>query len=153
MILLDSDVLVIDLRYLRDARYAGNRRFLDHALANRLTLGITSHTLLEIIGLSSFNIPVTDIPTLVASIPARYSLQVIPDPVGFPDYAHCRVQDVLHQMTLRMALGDAVNAVQINKFAAYANCLLTWNAKHYQGKLPIPVLTPEQWWQQHQPAP
>lgn len=153
MILLDSDVLMIDLRYLRDARYAGNRRFLDHARAKRLPLGITSHTLLEIVGLSSFNISAADIPTLAALIPARYAIQVIPDPARFPDYAQCQVPDVLNQMALRMALGDAVNAVQINKFATYADCLLTWNAKHYHGKLPIPVLTPEQWWQQNPRTP
>jgi len=52
----------------------------------------------------------------------------------------------------RMALGDAVNAVQIGQFVAHAECLLTWNAKHYQGKLAIPALTPEEWWQQNQPA-
>jgi hypothetical protein len=35
MILLDTDVLIIDLRYLRDARFAANRRYLDHCQLNR----------------------------------------------------------------------------------------------------------------------
>lgn len=48
-------------------------------------------------------------------------------------------------MGRRMALGDAVQAVQIQRHAAGADCLLSWNAKHFAGKLPIPVYTPEEW--------
>jgi len=38
-----------------------------------------------------------------------------------------------------MSLADAVQAVQIARFAGHADCLLTWNARHFQGKLTIPV--------------
>lgn len=47
-----------------------------------------------------------------------------------------------------MSLGDAVQAVQIAKYASLADCLLTWNAKHFQGKLVLPVHTPVEWLQQ-----
>ena len=54
-------------------------------------------------------------------------------------------------MTQKMALGDAVQAVQIRMFAPHADALLTWNAKHFKGKIVIPVLTPEEWLQQQPP--
>ena len=52
--------------------------------------------------------------------------------------------ELLTQMaTQMMALGDAVQAVQIRRYAHDAQCLVTWNARHFQGKVAIPVLTPE----------
>jgi len=48
-------------------------------------------------------------------------------------------------MQLQMSLGDAVQAVQIAHNASHAQCLLSWNAKHFSGKMAIPVLTPEDW--------
>jgi hypothetical protein len=44
-----------------------------------------------------------------------------------------------------MALGDAVQAVQIDRYARHASRLLTWNARHFIGKLAIPVQTPQDW--------
>ena len=38
-----------------------------------------------------------------------------------------------------------VQAVQIASFASASECLLTWNARHFVGKLVVPVFTPQQW--------
>lgn len=151
MIVLDTDVLILDLRFPRDARFANNRRFLEYA-KNRLPLAMTCHGLLEVIGKLSFSVQQADILKLTNQLPHQYGFQVVPHPTLLSDYAACSVGDVLAAIGERMALGDAVNAVQIVKFMPTANCLLTWNAKHYQGKLAIPVLTPDEWWQQNQPA-
>jgi hypothetical protein len=48
-------------------------------------------------------------------------------------------------MTTKMSLGDAVQAVQIADFKPDADLLLTWNAKHFLGKVAIPVMTPGDW--------
>jgi hypothetical protein len=152
VIILDTDILIIDLQFPRGARFARNRQFLDHAAAAVLPLAITCQTLLEVVGKYSFNIRQTDIPKLAALIPAQYGLAVVPDPAQFPEYANCAVADLLSQMRHRMALGDAVNCVQIAKFAPGAQCLLTWNARHYQGKLTVMSLTPEEWLLQNPPA-
>jgi hypothetical protein len=90
---------------------------------------------------------------LADQLPRRYGLQVLPDVQLVPEYAGCTVADVLAAIANRMALGDAINAVQIAKFVAAASSLLTWNAKHYQGKLAIPALTPAEWLQTNQSAP
>ncbi len=39
------------------------------------------------------------------------------------------------------------------QFAADAVCLLTWNARHFQGKVVVPVLTPEDWLRQQGAIP
>jgi len=153
VILLDTDVLIIELRFPRDARYAANRRFLDFAAAQALPLAITTQTLLEVVGKFSFKVRLSDIPKLAAKIPRQFVVLVVPSPTQFPGYANCTIADLLKAMEKRMALGDAVNAVQTAAFAPQASCLLTWNAKHYQGKLVIPALTPEEWWQANQPKP
>ena len=37
-------------------------------------------------------------------------------------------------------------------FAPPATALLTWNAKHFRGRLGLPVLTPDEWLNQQPPA-
>ena len=49
------------------------------------------------------------------------------------------------QIAKKMSLGDAIQVAQIVKYAPGASCLVTWNAKHFLGKLAIPVLTPAEW--------
>jgi hypothetical protein len=152
VIVLDTDILILDLRFPRDPRHFGNRRFLEHG-KKHLSLGMTCHSMLEVIGKLSFSVTPADIPKLAVQIPIQYGLKVAPDLDAGVDYASCSVGEVLMAIQKRMSLGDAVHAVQIEKFCPAAACLITWNAKHYQGKLNIPALTPEEWWQQHQPSP
>ncbi len=152
MILLDSDVLILDFRYKRDPRYPVNRRVLGQILSGQVLGGITSHTLLEVVGNMSFNVPSADVPLLPALLAVQYNLLVLPDPGAAPDYAGCTVPELIAQMGVKMSLGDAVQAVQIARFARNAQCLLTWNAKHFMGKIAIPVLTPQEWLNQQQPG-
>jgi hypothetical protein len=153
VIVLDTDILIIDLQFQRDIRFADNRRLLDHARLAALPMAITCQTLLEVVGKYSFHVRQSDISKLAAKVPIQYGVRVLPDPSTNPEYASCTVGEVVAQMTQRMGLGDAVNAVQIAKFAAGATCLLTWNARHYQGKLVVPVQTPEEWLRQNLPLP
>jgi hypothetical protein len=56
-------------------------------------------------------------------------------------------------MAEQMALGDAVQAAQITRYAPNALALLTWNARHFTGKVAIPVLTPQEWLNQQAGQP
>jgi hypothetical protein len=148
VILLDSDVLLIDQRYRNDPRYSLNRQAIEFAQANSISLGMTAQAILEVIGILSFNISPSATPGLPAMLMSLYGLTVRPDLTAHPDYAGCTVSDVLTQMATQMALGDAVQAVQVACHSRDAQCLLTWNARHFQGKIVIPVLTPEEWLRQ-----
>lgn len=145
MILLDADVLLVDLRYPGDAKFPTNRSALERIRADRLMAAVTSQALLEIVGILSFNLSPQRVPRLAHQLCLQYQLSVIPDLNSHPTYAGCTVQQLLDQMTCRMALGDAVQAIQIASYGARAECLLTWNARHFAGKLAIPALTPEEW--------
>jgi hypothetical protein len=149
--LIDTDVLVIDHRYQRDPKHSRNRQAIDQLHQDGHEVGITCHALLEAVGIVSFSTPVADIPGLPSFFVNRYRLKVFPDPVVFQSYAQIITDDVVTQMATQMSLGDAVQAVQIRMFAPYADALLTWNAKHFKGKIAIPVLTPEEWLQQQPP--
>lgn len=153
MILLDSDILLIDQRYQNDPRYSLNRQAVEFAKANSVSLGITAQALLEVIGILSFNVSPPLVPTLPSALISLYALTVRPDFQTHPDYAGCSVTDLITQMTTQMALGDAVQAVQIARYASDAECLLTWNARHFQGKIAVAVLTPEEWLRQQSAIP
>ena len=145
MILLDSDVLLLDLRYRNDPKSAVNRQALQQLRAANLALGITSQALLEVVEILSFNIPAGDIPLLPGLLCSQYRLSVRPDFHLHPEYAGCKVPELVTQMGRQMALGDAVLAVQVARHAPSATCLLTWNARHFARKMTIPALTPEDW--------
>jgi hypothetical protein len=151
VIVLDADVLVIDLSHPGDPNHALNRRFLDYVAANKVERGITTQGLLEVIGKRSFQTPVALIPRLPASILALYGLKLIPDLTAVPEYAGCTFDEVVTQIGTQMSLGDAVMAVQIAKFAPTASALVTWNAKHFRGKLVVQVMTLEEWLLQQTP--
>ncbi|MBW3541232.1 MAG: hypothetical protein KY476_13270 [Planctomycetes bacterium] len=95
--------------------------------------------------LLSFNLSAARVPTLPSLLTRQYGLVTVPDLHQQPDYAGCTVPELLAQISRQMSLGDAVQAVQIEKYEPTATCLLSWNAKHFLGKLVIAVLTPEEW--------
>jgi hypothetical protein len=153
MIVLDSDVLVIDLRYPADARYLVNRKVLDALQLGSQHLIITCQTLLEIIGVVSFNSPAAWTADLPVKIPVWYAVEVVPSLQVHPVFANCSVDALIGIMVQRCSLGDAIVLEQMRLFAPGATLFLSWNARHFRGKLSIPALTPEEWWRQNQPVP
>jgi len=153
MIVLDADVLVVDLRYGRDARFAANRKALDQLQQAQSPLAITCHTLLEILGILAFNYSTRDLLDLAIHLPIHYRISVVPDPANNPSYAGLTFEDVRDAIVRQLAIGDAVTFLQVERFIPQATCFLTWNARHFVGKLPISVLTPEEWLQQNPPGP
>jgi hypothetical protein len=145
MILLDSDVLLIAHRYQNDTRFPINAQALQQIQADCIPLGITAQALLEVVGILSFNVPAGTVPRLPHYLVGLYSFLVFPDLQQAPDYAGCTVPELIAQMDRQMSLPDAV---QIARYAPHADSLLTWNARHFQGKVVVPVLTPDEWLKQ-----
>jgi hypothetical protein len=145
MILLDADLLLLDIRYPRDVRFSLNEQLLKTLQERGLERGMTLYALLEVIGVLSFNLPTDQIQQLYTVLPRRYGLQVTPaltvgqETPGFP------LSALLSQIEKKMALGDVFQALYIQHFAPQATCLLSWNARHFQQKLSVPTLTPEEW--------
>lgn len=53
--------------------------------------------------------------------------------------------DVIARMEKRMALKDAAIALTVDQHAASVSAFLSWNAKHFAGKLPVAAVTPREW--------
>ena len=145
MILLDADILLLDIRYPRDARFSTNERLLKTLQERGLERGMTLYALLEVIGVLSFNLPIDQIQKLYALLPGRYSLQVMPLLAINQDTPTFPLSALLSQIEQKMALGDVFQALYIQRFAPQATCLLSWNARHFLQKLAVAVLTPEEW--------
>ena len=151
MILLDTDVLLIDFKQHNDSRFALNRQAMTALIATGIPLAVTTQVMIEIVGVLSFGTPAADVLTIWPTLQKKYNLQVIPDPAIVPEHCGCTPDEILAQMVQKMAAGDAVIAAQIAKFASGATAFLTWNLKHFRGNLVIPVLTPDEWLQQQPP--
>lgn len=151
MILLDADVVLIDRKYTTDSRYSINRAALARLVAEGHALGMVVHAVLEVVGVMSHGTAAVDVPLIPAALRKLYGVTIVPDPVAEPEYARCTYDELLRQMSLKMSLGDAVEALQIRAFAPTATALLTWNARHFRGKVVVPVQTPDEWLQQQTP--
>jgi hypothetical protein len=143
--ILDTDVILVDYRYPRDPRFQRTRQALDLLHQGGHPLGITTQALLEVVGVLSFNVATALIDKLPAAIQTQYRLTLLPNPAAVPGYSGCSFDEIIDQMKMKMSLGDAVQALLIQKFAPPGATLITWNAKHFHGKLAVPVLTPDDW--------
>jgi len=151
MILLDADLLLLDVRYPRDVHFGANERLLKTLQERDVVRGITVYALLEVIAILSFNLPTDQIRRLYTLLPGRYGLQIIPAlgvDQATPTFS---LSAILAQVEKKMALGDALQSLYIQHFAPQATCLLSWNARHFQQRLPVPTLTPEEWLAQNAP--
>jgi hypothetical protein len=144
VIFVDSNLFVIDLRYPDDADYRVNRRALDRLA--REASGMTSVlNVLELCGILSFNLSVAALHALYVHFPRRYRVALVPGGGYDTRLPAPVVRDVLATMEKRMALKDAEIALAVEHHAASLTAFLSWNAKHFAGKLSVPAVTPREW--------
>lgn len=142
MVLVDSNIILIDRFFRQDARYQINRTFLDKL--DRELAGISIFTLLELCGVASFNLNDQELALWLYSFDQVYPIRVL-DPYVSPPNA--TIKEYLIQLgngyvTRGMTFGDAV---LLKEAEAYEIGIVTWNPKHFRGKGRVPVLTPEEW--------
>ena len=144
MIFVDSNLFVIDLRYPKDPEYGVKRRAL-RRLA-REGQGMTSVlNVLEVCGILSFNLSAASLHALYVHFARRYRMTLVPGGGYDARLPAPTARDLLAIMESRMALKDAEIALIVAQHAASLNAFVTWNAKHFAGKLSVPVLTPSAW--------
>jgi hypothetical protein len=144
LIFIDSNLFVIDLRYPNDAYYRTNRRALDR-IGGR-GLGMTSLlNVLEVCGILSFNLSPASLTDLYVHFARRYRLTVVPGGGEETPLPAPTARQVLGRMEGGMALKDAEIALVVDSNAAGLDAFLSWNAKHFAGRLAVPALTPEEW--------
>ena len=146
LVLVDTNVFVIDLRYKRDGYYELNRAFLDHFAEQKN--GFTSIViLLDLCGLLSFNLFDNQLVVLCSYFQDRYAVVVLPVPMfatNFPDIGIKEIFDLLKRGT---SLGDALMILVAKKHLPFISTIITWDNKHFKNIFHGTVLTPEEFLQ------
>ena len=144
LVLIDTNVFVMDLRYRRDPNFDMNRRFLDGvALSER---GFTTLVnLFELCGILSFNLNHEQLNNFWVHFPRKYSVNVLPT----PDFeAQCPVveqKSVFEFIGKRTAFGDAMMAATVERYLPFISTVVTWDKEHLQKVFQTTVLTPKEY--------
>ena len=141
MIFIDSDIFLRDLRYPRDKQTEINKAFLKRVMSKKIKACTSIFNILEVLGIMSFNLSEDELLDLYTAFPDHYRIQILfpADPLGNFDYD---ITNILTQIQKKQSLGDAQVASVINRFASILDGFVSWNAKHFAGKVDVPVQTP-----------
>jgi hypothetical protein len=141
VICIDSDIFLIDLRYRADKRAERNRAFLNHVRASRE--GVTTlFNLLEVAGVLSFSLSARQLSELCVHFPAHYGVQVLPSGDFNAALPVLRASEVFEVIRQRAAFGDAMITVLVNRLRASVTSFVSWNARHFEGRIAVPTFTP-----------
>lgn len=143
---IDSPIFVIDLRYSRDRNYSANRSFLDQA-AREGNATTTIFNLLEVCGIMSFNLNGRQLKELFHYFPQHYNVEVFPHADFDAPLPTLRTDDLFNTIAKKSGLGDALILSTVEKHVPGAARFVSWNARHFKGRLSIPALTPREYLQ------
>lgn len=149
MVLLDSNLFVIDRFFPRDANFQTNRTFLDNLAT--LDGGVSIFTLMELCGIASFNLTPRDLRLWLHDFPNIYPVRIL-DPWGvgavtsqvwFSQF----LEELTGKIARKMSFGDAVLLREAEQYAVEA--IVTWNTKDFIRRTTISILTPVAYLQRH----
>lgn len=149
ILLIDSDVFVIDRRYRRDPKYEINKQFLDFVLEKEKYT--TTFNLLEIIGILSYNLSTLDIEEFFHAFPNYYKINIISpvtNSLSADSFMTRLTNDIYEIIKKKMNFGDAL----ILKTAVdnHINTCVGWNIKHFRGKVEMTFHTPAEYLELHE---
>lgn len=139
---LDSDIFVRDLRYKRDVHFEANQKLIEKIAAGEISAVTSIFNVLEVCGVLSFNLSMEQLTDLYLGFPGRYHIKILVpfDAGGRIDYD---IFSLFEQIRKRQSLGDAETAFVVQRFSRHLDSFVSWNARHFEGKIPIPAKTPE----------
>ena len=143
MILVDSNVFLIDRFFKRDARFSDNKEFIERL--GRIDAYVSVFTLLELCGLASFNLSPDELRIWFFEFPTAYDVKIL-EPSFNRSISGGELFDafLLHlfgEIEKKATLGDALILKEI-KAHDIIKILVTWNKKHFEYRTDIEVLTP-----------
>lgn len=142
MILVDSNVFLIDLRYPRDPLFSINRRFLER-LAREGSGATTLFNLLELAGILSFNLNRQQVLDLLYLFPAQYRIAILPPLDLEANLPSLSLKTLVGRIAGRCAFGDALVIEAMERYAPPGSRFVTWDAKHFAGRTTMQVFTPK----------
>lgn len=144
LILIDTNIFVIDLRYKRDTNFRVNQEFLS-ATAQSGNGFTTIVNLLELCGILSFNLNQGQLLDLWTYFQDRYKITVLPEPnmqSGFPGIEINRLFEILCKKT---SFGDALVMAVAEKHLPFIETMVTWDSEHFKDRYSGNVLTPDEY--------
>jgi len=145
MVFLDSNIFIIDRFFPRDNNYSINKIFLERLNNAEIKAFLPFYTLLEICGVTSFNLSTEEQERWLYSFSDVYSVEIL-DPFDtktvnqtFNDYLFSLTPYIMKKMTI----GDAIFLKEAEMYNARA--IVTWNKKHFAGRTDIPVFVPDEY--------
>ena len=130
LIVIDTPIFVIDLRYRRDRYFAANRSFLSRMVAEGKG-ATTIFNLLEICGILSFNLGERQLKELFHYFPQRYNVEVLPHDRLEGPLPALKTEDLFGIIARKTGLGDALIVAAIEKYIPQAARFVSWNARHF----------------------
>jgi len=147
MVVIDTDIFLIELAFDRDTRFPTNSQF----LYSVRTAGpaITIFNLMELLGSLSHHAPTGQLGNWRAWLEHPYRLTVLwPEPKGLEARQYFEAiiyKEPLNRMqTHRIAFGDAL-MLNLAERTQEVHAIVTWNARHFRDKTSLPVMTPAEY--------
>jgi hypothetical protein len=147
MVIIDSDVFLVEYRFRRDERAEINTLFL--AAAREAAPALTIYNLMEILGILSFNLSPARLMTWREWLKERYQLAILWPAVSYGTEQEFFEQIIYQQPFSRMIAQPTpfLDALVIDaaERTPGARAFVTWNARHFVDKIRLPVMTPAQY--------
>jgi predicted nucleic acid-binding protein len=148
MVLLDSNIFILDRFFPRDSLYSPNKAFVEQLAS--IDAAISSFTLLEICGAASFRLSTDELSAWLFGF-GVYPVSVI-DLQGLrtndgESWWSIFFEEVAENIAKKMTFGDAVLLREGEKYNVDA--IITWNTKDFSRRTRLRVFTPAGFLRQH----
>lgn len=142
MVLLDSNIFILDRFFPRDALYPQNRAFVEQLAST--DVAISAFTLLEVCGVASFRLPSPELESWLFRFTRLYPVKIL-DAFGLAGkeaevWWNTFVDDVAENVSRKMTFGDALILREAENYGAEA--IITWNTRDFSHRTRLSVLTP-----------
>jgi len=143
LILIDTNIFVIDLRYKRDTSFKVNQSFLSF-VAQSGSGFTTIVNLLELCGILSFNLNQDQLLDLWTYFQDRYKIAVLPEPDLQSDFPAIKINRLFGILCKKTSFGDALMISVAEKYLSFVSTMVTWDNEHFEDKFAGKVLTPDE---------
>ena len=142
MVLLDSNIFILDRFFPRNSLYPQNKLFIENLPS--IDASISSFTLLELCGVASFRLSADELSSWLFDFGTIYPVSII-DLHGLRTneseaWWSIFVAEVAAIIAKRMTFGDGVLLREGENYNVEA--LVTWNTKDFARRTRLPILTP-----------
>jgi predicted nucleic acid-binding protein len=143
LVLIDTNIFVIDLRYKRDALFKSNRVFLNYIAEKRIGF-TTIVNLLELCGILSFNLNEKQLSELWSYFQRKYQMTVLPSPRLDMKFPEVEIREIFDLFKSRTSLGDALMISVAQKHTPFCRTMISWDNMHFETIFQGTVLTPKE---------